>query len=119
MGRARRAIRSGVRHRHLAPVGPRVEVTLCEEANRKFFRRMVPLGVNLEDFKQAVRLANAGRFDREEKDEEHEGRIRRWIRVTTGKGDRILVRVPLVVLEPADDMLPGRVEVISLFEEHE
>jgi hypothetical protein len=101
----------------LAPVGPRVVVTLCDGAGPKIRRRCESAGIALDDFLAAVRIPNAGRPDREELDEAHLGRIRRWVRLRTADGRRTLYRVALVVLEHADAEQPGKVEVITAFRE--
>ncbi len=95
-------------------MGPGVVVEFVDPAGRmKFFHRVTPLGVPLDEFVRSVRLPNAGRPDREDK--ENPGRVKRWVRLKDPLGRTHRFTVILEVVEPGDGILPGRVQVVSLF----
>ncbi len=113
--RERRRVRKATEF--LAPVGPGVRVALCEGGEQKFFRKVLPFGVRLNDFLAAVRVPNAGRSDREDLEPENQGRIRRWVKLKTKDGRMTVFRVAIVVIEEADERQHGSIEVITAFRE--
>lgn len=97
-------------------MGPKVVVEFVDvAASVKFFRRVAVHGITLEAFEAAVRVPLAGCPDRE--DQEHPGRIKRRVKLRGTDNVEHTYTVALEPVEPDDGVLPGRVLVVSMFED--